>query len=367
MTDRPLTPWNSIAGGIVDSAPRRLGHHDALASPCASCPTSPCCSYLQVHTFQVRTVAELDQAVYLLNFAHIELGLSPSGDWGVYYRYPCRFLNRQDFTCRIHDQPEQPRICVHYNPYQCWYRRVLTKRVSHEFVRMDRPRLDHLMAQLTFDEDGAIVERPDWATLVEGIAALPLSPPEPSIDPPGEDAATTRWKALAVTSNAQLAERPAEAFDYAEQSNPCDGCAAYCCKTLVFPTQAPGDRASLDFLQFALGFPGVELGVTDAAWSLIIRTTCRHLKQDRCSIFGQPERPLVCKYYDAWKCTYRVHLGLPRPTGFVRVRLEEFGWLTECFRFDALGTILERRPAEAIRSHIEDNWRRQAGQPTAPA
>ena len=86
MTDSPMTPWNSIEGGIVDFAQRRLSHADAMASPCASCPTSPCCTYLQVHTFQVRTVAELDQAVYLLNFEHIELGLSPSGDWGVYYR-----------------------------------------------------------------------------------------------------------------------------------------------------------------------------------------------------------------------------------------------------------------------------------------
>src|SRR5262245_9257075 len=96
-------------------------------------------------------------------------------------------------------------------------------------------------------------------------------------------------------------------------------------------TSNPAISALISLRRFATVFwlPGVELGVTDAVWSLIVRTTCRHLKQDRCTIFGRPERPLVCKYYDAWKCTYRVHFGLPRPPGFVRVRLEEFGWLTE--------------------------------------
>ena len=356
MSDSPLIPWSSIEAGVVGPDDRRLSHHEALASPCASCPTSPCCTYLQLHTFQVRSIADLDHASYLLNFDHIELGLSPSGDWSVYYRYPCRFLDRQDFTCRIHDQPEQPRICVHYNPYQCWYRRVLPKRVSHEFLRVDRQRLEYVMSQLAFNPEGSVVEQPEWTALVDGIATLPPAPAETPAPPPAEDEATTRWKELAVLPNSADTDSPT--FTYAEQRDACDGCAAYCCKTLVFPTEMPGTRAGLDFLQFALGFPGVELGVGDAAWSLIVRTTCRHLQADRCSIYGKPERPQVCKYYDAWKCTYRVHFGVPRPAGLVRVRLEEFAWLTECFRFDEFGTTVERLPAEGIRAHIEDHWRR---------
>jgi hypothetical protein len=297
--------------------------------------------------------------VYLLNFDHIELGLHPSGEWGVYYRYPCRFLDRTNFTCTIHEQPHQPRICVHYNPYQCWYRRVLPTRASHEFLRVDRQRLQYVAAQLTFDSEGTIVERPDWTALVEGIAALPLAPPERPADAPAEDDATLRWKELSMLPIASAPQPAAPAFRYDEQADACDGCAAYCCKTLVFPTQAPANRAAFDFLQFALGFPGVEVGVSDTTWSLILRTTCRHLRDNRCSIYGQPERPQVCRYYDAWKCTYRVQFGLPRPDGFVRVRLEEFGWLTECFRFDELGTTVQRLPSEAIREHIEASWRQQ--------
>jgi hypothetical protein len=363
MPDRPFTPWNSIAEGVVasDAGPRR--YLEALASPCATCATSPCCTYLPLHTFKVRTLMELDHAVYLLNFDRIELGLSPSGDWGVYYRYPCRFLERSDFSCRIHNTPEQPQICIHYNPYQCWYKRVLTKSVSEDFLRVDRSRLEYIVGLFTFDDAGAIVEAPDWATLVEGVAGLPPAPPERAADPPGEDEATRRWKELALLgANGQSEETPT--YAYTDLANPCDGCQAYCCRTLAFPTDVPGTRSGLDFLRFALGFPGVELAVADGAWSLVVRTTCRHLEGNRCSIFGRPERPLLCKYYDAWKCTYKAHFGLPRPTGFLRVRLEEFPWLAECFRFDEHGTMAQLLPTESIREHIEARWKEQAARPT---
>jgi hypothetical protein len=97
-------------------------------------------------------------------------------------------------ACRVHNQPEQPQICIHYNPYQCWYKRVLTRSVSPEFVRLDRHRLARVLLHFVFDEDGAIVEGPDFATLVDEIAALPPAPPTRASDPPAEDEPTRRWK-----------------------------------------------------------------------------------------------------------------------------------------------------------------------------
>src|SRR5437879_9821309 len=107
------------------TAAGHMDYRQAMESPCMSCPTSPCCTYLPLHKFRIQSLTELDHAVYLLNFDRIELGLSQEGDWSVYYQATCRFLDPDNFGCTIHDTPEQPHICVQYNPYQCWYKRVL--------------------------------------------------------------------------------------------------------------------------------------------------------------------------------------------------------------------------------------------------
>ena len=272
--------------------------------------------YLPLHTFKVRTLMELDHALYLLNFDRIELGLSAAGDWGVYYRYPCRFLDRSDFSCRIHNTPEQPQICIHYNPYQCWYRRVLTRSVSDDFLRVDRSRLEYIVGQFAFDDAGNIVEAPEWASWSR---ASPTCRPRraPRRRPAGRGRGP-RWKEFAAGANGARRRRRTPTPTWRTPATVAGATAVGRC---AFPTDVPETRSGLDFLRFVLGFPGVELAVADGAWSLVVRTTCRHLEGNRCSIYGRPERPLLCKYYDAWKCTYKAHFGLPRPTGFLRV-----GW-----------------------------------------
>ena len=42
-----------------------LAHAQALQSPCFGCADTPCCSYLPVHTFTVRTLVDLDEAAAL--------------------------------------------------------------------------------------------------------------------------------------------------------------------------------------------------------------------------------------------------------------------------------------------------------------
>ncbi len=356
------TPWNSIAESMVDLEEIRLTHKEALESPCASCPTSPCCTHLPLHTFKITNMFELDHAAYLLNFDHIELGLSASGEWSVYYCYPCRFLDRQDFSCTVHNIPTQPQICAHYNPYNCWYKRVFTRSISDEFLRIDRSRLEFVASQIAFDEFRNIADVPDWATLREGIAALPLAPkPQPSAPPAGDPVVET-WQKMVINLEEPETQN-GNVCSYEALANPCEGCEAYCCKTLVFPQSAPGHLTNLDFFRFCLGFPGIELGISDDSWSLVVKTTCRHLEENRCNIYGQPERPLICKYYDAWKCTYKINFGLPRPPDFLRVRLEQFEWLADCFKFDQNGTIIQFPDTETIRDKIEQEWRQTATQP----
>ena len=153
------------------------------------------------------------------------------------------------------------------------------------------------------------------------------------------------------------AERADPTYGYADLADPCSGCAAHCCTAVVFPHAIPTTRAGLDYLRFCLGFPGIEVGVGDDTWSLIVRTRCRHLVGTRCSVYGTAERPLLCGYYDAGRCSYRAHFGQSRPAGFLRVTLAEFPALSECFRFDELGNTVELMLADDIREHIEAGWR----------
>jgi hypothetical protein len=133
----------------------------------------------------------------------------------------------------------------------------------------------------------------------------------------------------------------------------CAGCGAHCCKTLVFPQGIPTSASNLDYYRFALGFPGVELGISNGAWTMALHTSCRHLRDNRCSIYGKPERPLICSYYDEWGCTYRWQYGQPRSDGFLRVKLEQFDALSSAFRFDVDGEIVEMPLVESLAAQAD--------------
>jgi hypothetical protein len=246
---------------------------------------------------------------------------------------------------------------VHFNPYNCWYKRVFTTDSGDEFLRVDRQRWEWIVSQVVLDEQRKIVSVPDWANLVHGIAKLPSWPAPAPTDPPAKDAVLQEWQELVLNPDGRDASGQ-QSLAYDELRDPCSGCEAHCCTTLVFPYGFPTTASNLDHLKFCLGFPGIELGIAQDAWSLVVKTRCRHLDGNRCSIYGKPERPLLCQYYDAWKCTYKVNFGMPRPPSFLRVRLEEYAWLTECFRFDQNGNITEGPNVEQVRSKIEEEWQK---------
>ena len=325
---------------------------EAMASPCASCASSPCCSYLPLQTFQMRTLVDLDMATYLLNFDRIELGLAANGNWSVYYRYPCRYLNRSDFSCTIHGTSQQPSTCVHYNPYQCWYRPALGEPGGAEFLRVDRDRLRHIADRVQFNDAREIVVAPPWAELAEAFAALPIASGTEFGPAPLEDGHLTRWDEQVRTGRLDPAvRRPLPLVDL--HRSPCADCPSWCCTSLVFPVPVAGSLANLDFLRFALGFPGVQLGIADDAWSLIVKTTCRHLVDGRCGVFGAAERPLRCRYYNEWNCTYRARLEPERPTDFLRITLEQYPALAASLTFDEYGVLMALPPVSELRADVE--------------
>lgn len=339
MAQSQVQPWGGIAFADLPSSAEQRSHEAAVRSPCETCATAACCWYVPLGGFRTSTVFDLNYATYLLNFERIELGLAPSGDWSVAYRYPCRHLDRATLACSVHGQAEQPHVCRTYNPYKCWYKAVLNQPVSPRLLRIDRTRLQHVIAALSFDEHGNIVNEVEWDALLPQLAHVHDAVPEQSSEP-------------APFPEAVPPVEPQKGYSFAQVQNACDGCAAYCCKVLMFPMPPPTDIGAVDYLRYCLGFPGIRLGIMNEEWALLVETRCRHLEQDRCSVFGQPERPLVCTYYDQVHCTYKRNFERAEQAGFLRVNLEQYEGLLPLLRFDAAGALEDIPDVERLRAAV---------------
>jgi hypothetical protein len=66
---------------------------------------------------------------------------------------------------------------------------------------------------------------------------------------------------------------------------------------------------------------------------------------------------LKCGYYDALKCTYRVHFGTPRPEELVRISRDQFPILADTLVFDESGQIVAIPPVDALRDRLESEER----------
>jgi hypothetical protein len=214
--------------------------------------------------------------------------------------------------------------------------------------------MDALVERLIFDEDHNLVGIPDWPTIRSIFEKLPITQ-EFDEDFDEQDPIFDRWLYEAAYGAARKPDVEAK-HSYTSLINPCTDCGAFCCKYLIFPQAAPTTRVNLDYLQFVLGFPGIEVGVSDGSWLIIVRSRCRHLTENRCSIFGKPERPQICTFYDAHGCQYITQFGVPRPNDFVRIKLEQFYWLVEPIEFDKHSNITYLPSTEELRRHIERRW-----------
>lgn len=338
----------------------RLSYREARMAPCLSCATSPCCTHLLLSDFQMDTLLDVDHAVYLLNFEGIILGLGQDRKVDVYLYQPCGFLDVPSGLCTVHGTPIQPAVCVHYNAHSCSYRHRMTADVDPERPLLDRHRMDWFADQVVFDDQRRVVAIPDWDQVLEAFRAMPLQHAHAPIPEP--DPIVEEWRSV-VLSEKRLDDGPGRVHHYAdpEVSDPCTGCGAWCCQTLIFNRGLPGDASQLEFLRYCLGFPAVEVGVAEDSWAVIVHTKCRHLDGNRCSAFGTDERPLKCGYYDALNCAYRKHFGTPQPNDILRVRRDRFGVVADSIVFDDLGRIVAIPPLALLRDRLEGVERAVAG------
>lgn len=307
-------------------------------SPCDGCEAW-CCANLSLPEFPAPDLEGLDWARYLLNFEGMRILLTKSGRWIPYWRQACRYFDRESHLCAVHGTDLQPHTCVSYDPFTCYYRKTFPAQENDEHLWLDRRRLEAILTGVQVDERRAVV-LPPFEVLREVLDTVPLLPlPElPELrDPPEAAPRTSGEDAGERRDGLRLGDRAVQ--------TPCDGCAAYCCTRLDVPVGVPTDATLVEYLRYALGFPGVELIVRDAGWSLAMPATCRHLDGGRCGVYGKDERPFRCQYYDAWTCAYRDTFG-PGPGGDVRLRYEDLPVLLTRCEFDDRGQLL-RAPAAA--------------------
>ena len=361
--DRPTAPSGSPSAAPGDPAPgtpvtlgARLGFADAVRSPCLDCSASPCCTHLMLRRFKIVDLGDVDYILYLTGFEGILVDIDPAGSCRVYLGQACGFLDG-DGLCRVHSTPAQPSICVHYNSHSCQYRHGMTDDLNADHPLMDAVRARWFAEHTVFDEERRVVERPDWDEMLTAFAGLGLDRRRAPL--PVRNPAQTEWRSILLGTKPAPEEPHGDAYGdhhFFDRTviDPCHGCAAHCCTNLVFSREIPTSAHEFDFFRYCLGFPSVELAVADDAWTIVVRTPCRHLEGGRCSLHGSDRRPLRCGYYDPLKCVYRDHFDSPVPSDLVRVTREEFPVLAGSVVFDESGRVRRVPTMELLQSRMDE-------------
>lgn len=325
---------------------------EARQPPCMDCRESYCCTHAVVSDFKMMSIIDVDYALYLLSHEGIVLGLDREMQAKVFLYQPCRHLDQESGLCTVHSTPMQPATCRSYPAHSCIYRTRMVDGIHPDAPLLDLPRMRWLAERMVFDEKRFVVGIPEWSEVVAAFTTMPLERQAAPVPPP--DPVLEEWRNIVLTS--KDASTPAQVHGYGDATvtDPCSGCAAYCCRTLVFSRPAPADASGLDWLQYCLGFPAVEIGISDEGWALVVHSTCRHLAGGLCSLYGSDERPLRCSHYDALDCDYRAQFGTPRPEDIVRVSSDQFALVQRLLVFDGMGRIQAIPPAGTIREVLED-------------
>ncbi len=308
--------------------------------PCQGC-TAPCCWTVKLLEFEANTWHDLEYIHFVSGFPELEVVYGSSGRFRFFYRVPCRFLNNADgqFLCGLHGTPEKPDTCVQFDETDCYYQEGLlgTPEQGRPIVRMDHRRWLAVSELFTTDSRGNITRRPTWQQAWKAIVTNAPNPAE-------------SLQRRVVAPPALRVEPIAEAA-YAPRTSPCDSCSAPCCKALILDRRPPANLTALQYMRYQLGFPGIEIAVSRTGWRTLARTTCRYLDLDtsRCTIFGRPERPTLCTFYNQYTCNYRQFFSAPAGD-VVRVGLDEMHLLLERVEVDKAGELPKDFAAAEVRA-----------------
>lgn len=326
-------PWEGLNERRASTpAERRTFFEIAHGNPCMDCSTSPCCWFAHLAELSARTWTDFDYMRYLSNFDGLELLVDRRGHWGLWLRRPCSHLHPESLLCQIRGTREHPELCRAYSPFDCWYRKTLELGSAGQTLRLDADRLDRVLTALRFDSVGAAVESPT----LDQMIALAASPAGSGDERPPPTEGT---------------EKTAPS----RHESPCRSCGKPCCVEVRIPRRTPRDRRDLLYLRFLLGFPGIELFISDRSWSLVIAARCRHfdLASGACRLFGSKDRPRRCEFTDEWRCETRAQASRERRDGVWIRGADVFEIVESQIRCDAEGRIRGMPGARELKSALD--------------
>lgn len=125
-------------------------------------------------------------------------------------------------------------------------------------------------------------------------------------------------------------------FKQISQMNPCTGCPAPCCRVQVVPYRIPATYTEIDFIYYMLQFPRTEMVVTltgdTVGWSIVKWEDCGAFEASTftCKLHHMPEKPRMCRAYDAYNCWYKRCFVVERSPEVNRLDMARFkAWVNE--------------------------------------
>lgn len=207
-----------------------LNDSDWLKSPCSTCGSTYCCSYLPLCYLSMETRSEMLLMADLCWFEGLVPALKDDGQWQLFYHADCRFLHSVTGKCSIHGTSQQTGICRNYSPYDCWYEKAFRTTETNMLIRFTSERVEKLIEMTVFDEEGVVLSAPPWNVLQRTFSELPYARTvEPAVQMP-----------VAKSVNDEL--------------------------LFLLPPGKPRRQEHLELIKFRLGFPGIMLMVSPSLW-----------------------------------------------------------------------------------------------------
>ncbi len=213
-------------------------------SPCSDCDNTPCCKNLPLDILKLQNYSDMVNLQLSSVFRDIYLVLKKSGEWNLYLRRNCLFVDADSGKCLIHAMPNQSLICKSYDAHRCWYKEAF-KAHSSTLIKFTGGMLDDFEHSLTCANGKFDCESYDFDTLRSTIT---------------DD------------FNKPVSQRRNSKRDYRQYTLSYKK--AYDPDFLFLPPYIkPSSINHLELAEFRLGFPGVYLAVADNCWAYLIKTS----------------------------------------------------------------------------------------------